>query len=176
MLSRIKQITALGQAIWLDFISRDLIHSGKLQELIDEGLTGLTSNPTIFQKAIAAGNDYDDLIERGARQEWTAARIFERIALRDVGDAADLMRPVYNETHGRDGFASIEVNPHLAQDTDGTIAEARRLYGALRRPNVMIKVPATAEGIPAISTLIGEGINVNITLIFGLEIDRKSVV
>lgn len=165
-MNRIHQIRALGQAIWLDYISRELVRSGELAKLIDDGVTGVTSNPTIFQKAVAAGHEYDDDIRQLTAEGKRSAEIFESIALADVGEAADVLRPVYNETHGRDGFVSIEVNPHLARDTDGTIQEARRLFQALNRPNVMIKVPATEQGLPAISTLIGEGINVNVTLIF----------
>jgi transaldolase len=169
MMNRIRQISLLGQAIWLDYISRELLHSGQLAQLVDEGVTGVTSNPTIFQKSIAAGADYDDDIRRLAAAGKSTVEIYEALAVADVGAAADILRPVYNETHGRDGFVSIEVNPTLAADTAATIAEARRLYHTLNRPNVMIKVPGTAEGLPAISTLIGEGINVNVTRIFAVE-------
>jgi transaldolase len=169
MLNRIRQISALGQAIWLDYISRDLLHSGELARLVDEGITGVTSNPTIFHKAITGSTIYDDDIRELIRRDATASEIYETLTLADIGAAADVLRPVYNETHGRDGFVSLEVNPHLAHDTAGTIAEARRLFHALGRPNVMIKVPATEAGLPAIATLIGEGINVNVTLIFALD-------
>jgi transaldolase len=172
-MNRIRQIAALGQAIWLDYISRDLLRSSELARLVDEGLTGLTSNPTIFQKAIAGSSLYDEEIRQGIRAGRTALQIYESIAIADVGAAADALRPIYNETHGRDGFVSIEVNPHLAQDTEGTIAEARRLFQSLRRPDIMIKVPATAAGLPAIATLIGEGINVNVTLIFAIEMYER---
>ncbi len=165
-MNRIKQISSLGQAIWLDYISRDLVRSGQLAELVDEGITGVTSNPTIFQKAIAGSDVYDDDIRQLAREGRNAVEIYEAIAVEDVGEAADVLRPVYNETHGRDGFVSIEVSPKLAHDTEGTIAEARRLFTTLNRPNVMIKVPATDAGLPAITKLIGQGINVNVTLIF----------
>ncbi|MBP7747237.1 MAG: transaldolase [Phycisphaerae bacterium] len=168
-MNRIRQITALGQAIWFDNISRDLIRSGQLAALVEEGITGVTSNPTIFHKAITTGTAYDDDIRQLVRDGKNAVEIYEALALGDVGEAADTLRPTYNETHGRDGFVSIEVNPHLAHDTEGTIAEARRLFGTLRRPNVMIKVPGTSAGLPAITTLIGEGINVNVTLIFALS-------
>lgn len=168
MTNRIRQIQVLGQAIWLDFISRELLRTGALAALVEEGITGVTSNPAIFQKAIACGDAYDDDIRRLAAQDQPTAAIYETLALADVSEAADCLRGVYNETHGRDGFVSIEVNPHLAHDTDGTIGEARRLFRTLQRPNVMIKVPATPEGLPAIATLIGEGINVNVTLIFAV--------
>ena len=170
MVNRIRQIAALGQAIWLDYISRDLIRSGGLAELVEEGLTGVTSNPTIFQKSIAGSATYDDEIRQLALQGRSTPEIYEALAISDVGEAADCLRPVYNETHARDGFVSIEVNPHLADDTDGTIAEARRLYAALGRPNVMIKVPGTPAGLPAIAALIGSGINVNVTLIFSVAV------
>ena len=175
MVNRIQQITALGQAIWLDFISRDLLRSGGLTELVEEGITGVTSNPTIFQKAISGSSIYDDDIRKLAQQGKSTPEIYEALAIADVGDAADCLRPVYNETHARDGFVSIEVNPHLANDTEGTIAEARRLFDTLSRPNVMIKVPGTTAGLPAISTLLGAGINVNVTLIFSVAVYEKVV-
>ena len=173
MVNRIRQIGALGQAIWLDFISRELLRSGKLAELVDEGVRGVTSNPTIFQKSVAAGSDYDDQIAELARRDRSTYEIYEALAIQDIRQAADILRPVYNETHGRDGFVSIEVNPRLAFDTDGTIEEGRRLFAAIERPNVMIKVPGTNQGIPAVATLIGEGINVNVTLIFAIEMYEK---
>lgn len=173
MVNRIRQIGALGQAIWLDFISRELLRSGKLAELVDEGVRGVTSNPTIFQKSVAAGSDYDDQIAELARRDRSTYEIYEALAIQDIRQAADILRPVYNETHGRDGFVSIEVNPRLAFDTDGTIEEGRRLFAAIERPNVMIKVPGTNEGMPAVATLIGEGINVNVTLIFAIEMYEK---
>jgi len=170
MTNRIKQIQALGQAIWFDYISRQLLDSGELADLVEEGVTGVTSNPTIFHHAIAGSTDYDDEITRLIRADKSTNEIYEALVVRDIRDAADVLRPVYNETHGRDGFVSIEVSPRLAHDTDGTIAEARRLHKTIERPNVMIKVPATPEGIPAISTLLGEGICVNVTLIFSIVV------
>ncbi len=169
MMNRVRQITALGQAIWLDFISRDLLQSGELEHLIEEGISGMTSNPTIFQKAVAGSDIYDDEISKLAQAGKSTMEIYEALALADIGAAADILRPVYNETHGRDGFISIEVNPKLANDVNGTIEEARRLFAALGRPNIMIKVPATEAGLPAIIELIGEGINVNVTLIFAVS-------
>jgi transaldolase len=168
MISRIQQLYALGQAIWLDDLSRDLIQSGTLARLVDDGVAGVTTNPTIFAKAISGSRTYDAAIATLARQGRTAPQIYEALVLEDVGAAADVLRSVFNETHGRDGFVSIEVRPALADDTDGTLAEARRLFQALARPNVMIKVPATEAGLPAIATLIGEGINVNVTLLFSV--------
>jgi transaldolase len=165
-MNRIKQISSLGQAIWLDFISRDLLETGELQNLVNDGVVGVTSNPTIFQKSISSGTRYDDDIRKLADAGKSTLEIYEALAVSDVGAAADVLKPVHDETHGRDGFVSIEVNPQLAHDTDGTIAEARRLFGTLNRRNIMVKVPATEAGLPAITTLIGEGINVNVTLIF----------
>ncbi|MEW6249233.1 MAG: transaldolase [Planctomycetota bacterium] len=174
-MNRIRQIAALGQALWLDYISRDLVRSGRLAELIDEGLAGVTSNPTIFHKAITGGGWYDEDIRALSQAGRNPVEIYESLAIGDVGEAADCLRPVYNETHGRDGFVSIEVNPHLAHDTAGTIAEARRLFSGLGRPNVMVKVPGTEAGLPAIAALIGEGINVNVTLIFSVNLYERVI-
>jgi transaldolase len=159
--------------MWLDFINRDLIKSGRLSELVNLGVGGLTSNPTIFQSAIAQGSDYDDDLERLADEGLGANAIFEGLALKDIGDAADIFRPVYDSLNGADGFVSIEVDPQLAGDTQSTVEQARRLFATLDRPNVLIKVPATPQGIPAIRTLIGEGINVNVTLIFSRDAYRN---
>lgn len=166
----LRQLQNYGQSIWLDYIRRNLITSGGLKRLIDEdGLRGVTSNPTIFEKAIAGSKDYDQALSRLlAAAEMDVRGLFEALAIDDLRAAADLLRPVYDETGGQDGFVSLEVSPHLAHDTSATIAEARRLWSAVNKPNVMIKVPATAEGIPAIETLIGEGININITLMFSM--------
>lgn len=172
-MNRIRQINQLGQSIWIDFISRDMLRSGRLRELVNEGVTGLTSNPSIFQKAISTGSEYDNQIRELARAGADAYAMCEALIIADIAEAADLLRPVYNETHGRDGFVSIEVNPKLAADTAATLTEARRLHSTLNRPNVMIKVPGTEAGLPAIRTLIGEGINVNVTLIFGVPMYEK---
>ena len=170
----LKQLETLGQSIWLDYIRRDLIASGELRRLIEEdGLRGMTSNPAIFEKAIAGSQDYDEDIRAMALEGKDAKAIYEALSQRDVQSAADEFRPVYERTDGNDGYVSLEVNPHLAHDTHGTIQEARRLWGALNRPNVFIKVPATAEGLPAIQQLISEGINVNVTLLFGLPRYRQ---
>jgi transaldolase len=159
-----------GQSVWLDFITRELVRKGKLQWLIDEdGLRGMTSNPTIFQKAIAGSDDYDDQLAQLAREGKNAEQIFEGLAVTDIQEACDHFRPLYDRTNGEDGFVSIEVGPALAHDTAGTIAEARRLWQEVNRPNVMVKVPGTEEGWPAVEQLIGEGLNINITLLFSLR-------
>lgn len=175
MVTPIQSLRDMGQSVWYDDISRAMIESGGLQELIDNGVTGLTSNPTIFHKAITESSDYDDELMSLAEAGKSTREIFETMAIADIRDAADLLRPVFDSTSGADGFASFEVSPRLAHDTDGTIHEARRLFADIDRPNIMIKVPATPEGIPAIETLIGEGINVNVTLIFSLDSHRRVV-
>jgi transaldolase len=170
----LKQLGALGQSIWLDYIRRDLMASGGLRRLIEEdGLRGMTSNPSIFEKAIVESHDYDDDIRRSALQGKSVKAIYETLSQRDVGSAADEFRPLYEKTDGKDGYVSLEVNPHLAHDTKGTVEEGRRLWAALNRPNVFIKVPATASGLPAIEQLISLGININVTLIFGLPQYRQ---
>ena len=170
----LQQLGTLGQSLWLDYIRRDLIVSGELRRLIEEdGLRGMTSNPSIFEKAIAESHIYDEDIRDMARKNITVGAIYEALSQRDVQSAADEFRAVYDKTDGKDGYVSLEVNPHLAHDTGGTLEEARRLWAALNRPNVFIKVPATAEGLPAIRQLICEGINVNVTLLFGLPRYRQ---
>jgi transaldolase len=172
----LKRLGALGQSIWLDYIRRDLISSGGLRRLIEEdGLRGMTSNPSIFEKAIADSHDYDEDIRAMALDGKGVGAIYESLSQRDVQSAADEFRPLYDKTDGTDGFVSLEVNPHLAHDTRGTTEEGRRLWAALNRPNVLIKVPATANGLPAIQQLIGEGISVNVTLLFGLPRYRQVV-
>lgn len=163
----------LGQSVWLDYLRRGMFRSGELQSLIDGGLRGMTSNPTIFEQAIAGSSDYDDELMSLARSRMSDLAVFERLATGDVRQAADLFRPVYDATDGRDGFVSLEVSPTLARDTERTIAEARRLWAEVDRPNLMIKVPGTREGWPAIERLLTEGINVNITLLFSLEHYRQ---
>jgi transaldolase / glucose-6-phosphate isomerase len=167
----LRELLNQGQSVWLDFISRQLIRSGELKRLAEEdGLRGVTSNPTIFEKAIGGSADYDDsLREMLAKDRKTpVGQLYERVAIQDIQAAADVLRPVYDETSGADGYVSLEVSPHLARDTQATIAEAKRLNSSVDRPNVMIKVPATAEGIPAIEELIASGVNVNITLMFSM--------
>jgi len=164
--------TEQDQSPWIDFIDRQLITSGRLARLVDDGIRGLTSNPTIFAKAVATGQ-YDELIRREIEAGDDATGIYQQIAVGDVGDAADVLRPVYDASGGTDGFASIEVEPHLGDDTDGTLARARELWAALDRPNVFIKIPATEAGIPAIEAAIAEGINVNVTLMFSVDVYRR---
>src|SRR5277367_1853231 len=162
------QLQTFGQSIWLDYIRRDLLKGGELQRLIDDdGLRGMTSNPSIFEKAIGESALYQDFLESFAgRADLDAKGRYEMLAIRDIQDAADLLEPVYKSTKRRDGYVSLEVSPYLAHDTNGTIAEARRLWKTVDRENVMIKVPGTPEGIPAIRQLLSEGININVTLLF----------
>ena len=160
------------QSPWIDFIDRDLISSGKLEQMVDDGIRGLTSNPTIFAKAVATGQ-YDELVRREIAAGDDARQIYEEIAVADVGDAADVLRRVYDDADGADGFASIEVEPDLAEDADATLARARELWSRLERPNVFIKIPATEAGIPAIENAIAEGININVTLMFSVDIYRR---
>ena len=160
------------QSPWIDFIDRELIDSGKLEQFVDDGIRGLTSNPTIFAKAVATGQ-YDDLIRREIEAGDDARRIYEEIAVADVGDATDVLRRVYDESGGTDGFASIEVEPDLADDTQGTIDRAAHLWRALDRPNVFVKIPATEAGIPAIERSIADGININVTLMFSVDVYKR---
>jgi transaldolase len=170
----LKTLNALGQSIWLDYIKRDLMTSGQLKKLIDEDdLRGMTSNPSLFENAIAKSNDYDKEIETLSREGKDVNEIYETLTQKDVQSAADEFRTLYSKLDGKDGYVSLEVNPHLAHDTNGTIEEARRLWKALNRQNVFIKIPATKEGIPAIKQLISEGINVNVTLLFGVPRYRE---
>ena len=163
----LKGLLAYGQSPWLDYIRRSILLNGDLKKMIDnDGLRGMTSNPAIFEKAITAGDDYNDVIKAADAPSSSAMALYEKIAIRDVQDATDIFRPVYAETKGRDGYVSLEVSPNLAFDTQATIEEARRLWKAVNRPNVMIKIPATPQGIPAIRQALEEGVNVNITLLF----------
>ncbi len=160
-------LLAYGQSPWLDFIRRNILLNGDLKKMIaNDGLRGMTSNPAIFEKAITAGDDYNDIIKTADASSSTAMALYEKIAIRDVQDATDIFRAVYSETNGRDGYVSLEVSPNLAFDTQATIDEARRLWKTVNRPNVMIKIPATPQGIPAIRQALEDGINVNITLLF----------
>src|SRR5438034_6807373 len=171
MANPLVEVQQYGQSLWYDNIRRSLITSGGLKALIDnDGLRGVTSNPSIFEKAIAGSTDYDDALKALERRgDMDARALFEALAIEDIQQAADLFRPVYKQTRKRDGYVSMEVSPYLAHDTPGTIEEARRLWSAIARPNVMIKVPATPEGIPALRQLISEGINVNVTLLFSMK-------
>lgn len=172
-MNNINRLYARGQSVWCDNLSRKMIDSGELARLIELGVVGITSNPTIFMKAITGGYDYDDLLHTVLDDSTDIVTTYERLVLPDIADAADLLRPVYERTDGVDGYVSLEVNPKLAYNKQATIVEARRLFAALDRPNVFIKVPATDQGIPVIETLIGEGINVNVTLIFSVTMYRK---
>jgi transaldolase/glucose-6-phosphate isomerase len=168
------ELQKYGQSVWLDYIRRNIITNGELQKLIDQdGLRGITSNPSIFEKAIAGSTDYAGFLAQLHAQGLSTGEIYERIAIRDIQDAADLLLPVYKSTNRRDGYVSLEVSPTLARDTQATIEEARRLWKAVGRPNVMIKVPGTAEGVPAVRQLTSESINVNITLLFAQEAYEK---
>jgi len=166
----------LGQSIWLDYIHRDVLRSGELMRLIESrGVRGVTSNPTIFEQAVAKGSSYDEAIARLAAQGKDAAAIFEALAVEDVTAACDLFQPIYEMSGGNDGFVSIEVSPRLARDAGATIAEARRLWKAVNRPNVLIKIPGTAEGLPAVTQAIAEGINVNVTLLFAVTMYERVI-
>ena len=159
-----------GQSVWLDYIRRNIILNGDLQKLIDhDGLRGITSNPSIFEKAIGGSNDYTDLLTQLGKQGLPTGQIYERIVVRDIQDSADKLLPVYKSTNRRDGYVSLEVSPTLARDTQGTIEEARRLWKAVNRPNIMIKVPGTREGVEPVRRLTSEGLNINITLLFAQE-------
>ena len=173
MTNPISAVKNIGQSIWIDYIRRDMFNSGEFRRLIDMGVSGMTSNPTIFEKAISGNTYYDDALLALARAGKSVQEIYEALVIEDICTAADLLRPVYDNTGGADGFVSLEVNPLLAHDTNSTITEARRLSAAVNRPNVLIKVPATPEGIPAVHRLIGDGINVNVTLIFSLDIYQQ---
>ncbi|HET7209769.1 MAG TPA: bifunctional transaldolase/phosoglucose isomerase [Terriglobales bacterium] len=171
----LKDLLNYGQSVWLDYIRRNLITSGELKRMVEEdGVRGITSNPAIFEKAIVGSTDYTDFLQSlNARTDLDAKARYELLAIRDIQDAADILRPVYQKSKRRDGYVSLEVSPYLARDTKGTIEEARRLWQAVNRPNLMIKVPGTAEGIPAFQQLISEGININVTLLFAQEVYEK---
>jgi transaldolase len=168
--SRLHQLSEHGQSVWIDFLSRDLIRSGDLKRRMrEDAVVGVTSNPTIFQKAISAGDAYDDQLREVLAEEHDPKEIFIRLAAKDVGAALDLLRPVWDGGGGRDGYVSIEVDPNLAGDTEGTIAEAQRLHELIDRSNLFVKIPATPEGLPAIEEMIARGRSINVTLIFSLE-------
>lgn len=166
--TKLHTLADVGQSAWLDYIQRSLITSGGLQSYIEKGLRGITSNPSLFEEAIVDSHDYDEQIQQLALQEKSAQEIYEELTVEDARMAADVLRPVFDETEGVDGFFSLEVNPHLAHDRQGTINEAIRLFARVDRPNVMIKVPATTEGVSAFQELIEEGVNINVTLMFSL--------
>jgi transaldolase len=172
-MSKLAELNKKGQSIWFDFIRRSIITSGELKNLVDQGVRGVTSNPAIFEKAIAGSSDYDENLKQLVKSDKSIEQIYEALAFEDITMATDVLRPVYDSTDAFDGYVSLEVSPHLADDTEQTISEANRLFETVNRPNLMIKVPATPAGIPAITELIGCGVNVNVTLIFGLENYKK---
>jgi transaldolase len=174
MIDPIRDLARHGQSLWYDGLARDLIRTGALARLVEDGVRGLTTNPAIYEKAIAGTDDYDADIARLGSSGLDAKGIYETLALQDLRAAADLLRPVWDATDGRDGFASLEVSPLLAGDTRGTIDEGRRLWKALARPNVFIKVPGTPEGMPAVEALAAEGVNVNVTLLFSRAAYRRA--
>ncbi len=169
MSTKLNQLAEFGQSIWLDYISRSLIDSGKLKQMIDQGLRGMTSNPTIFDKAISSSTDYDQCIQELKKKHKSTFDIYDNITVKDIQDAADVFKQVYEQTHGLDGYVSLEINPKLAYKTQETVGEGKRLHAKVNRPNVMFKVPSTEEGFPAITAFLSDGINVNVTLIFSLE-------
>ena len=172
--SRLDRLSSLGQSVWIDYLSRDLLNSGGLARLMEEdAVTGVTSNPTIFQKAISQGNAYDDQLRDLLGHEEDAKEIFVALAGRDIGDACDLMRKVWDEGKGLRGYVSMEVDPTLAADTEGTLAEARRFHALIDRPNLYVKIPGTKEGLPAIEEMIAAGKSINVTLIFSIERHRE---
>ena len=173
-MNRLQNIHDLGQSIWLDSFDRKLMDSGELQKLIDEdALCGITSNPSIFEKAVTSSSDYDEDIRKLAEENKSDEEIFFGFATSDIQRAADILKPVYEKANGTDGFVSLEVSPHLANDTEGTIKQARELWKTVSRNNVMIKIPGTKEGLAAIKQCISEGININVTLLFGLDRYRE---
>src|SRR5919109_654744 len=168
--SRLHELSELGQSVWIDFLSRDLLRSGELARMMrDDAVVGVTSNPTIFQKAISSGDAYNDQLREVLQDERDPKEVFLHLAVRDVSEALDLLRPVWDEGGGRDGYVSIEVDPNLAYDTQATIAEATRLHEWIDRPNLFVKIPATKPGLPAIEDMIAKGKSINVTLTFSLE-------
>jgi transaldolase len=168
--SRLHQLSELGQSVWIDFLSRQMLQSGKLAQMMEEdAVVGVTSNPTIFQKAISQGDAYDEQLREVLAEEEDAKEVFLKLAVQDVRNACDLLRPVWDAGRGQDGYVSIEVDPNLAYDTEGTIAEAQRLHDLVDKPNCFVKIPATEPGLPAIEEMIARGRNINITLIFSLS-------
>ena len=173
----LKQLEVCGQSLWLDYLKRSLIESGELRTLIErDGLKGITSNPSIFEKAIGESDEYADAFKQfQAQRDHSVSEIYEHLAIGDIRAAADALRPTYERTQGRDGYISLECSPYLANDTEATINEALRLWAAVRRPNLMVKVPATPAGIPAIRQLTTHGLNINITLLFSVTVYEQVV-
>jgi transaldolase len=168
-MNNLQSLNQLGQSIWLDFIQRELMKSGKLQSLIEQGVRGLTSNPSIFEKAIIGSTDYDNLLNRLIKDGKSTEEIYNTLTQEDIKQAADILLPIYEQTNRLDGYVSLEVNPKFAYDTNLTLAEAHALWAKVNRPNLMIKIPATKEGLSAITAAITAGINVNVTLIFSIK-------
>jgi transaldolase/glucose-6-phosphate isomerase len=168
-MTKLHELHELGQSVWLDYIRRQFIEDGGLQSAVEQGVRGITSNPSIFEKAIGSSSDYDEQMKLLVEEGKTADEIYEALAIADIQAAADILQPIYEESNGEDGYVSLEVSPTLAYKTQATIADARRLHAAVNRPNLMVKVPATAEGVPAVRQLISEGININVTLMFSLQ-------
>src|SRR6266700_2529966 len=174
MTNPLKQLQTLGQSVWYDNIDRGQLQSSAFQRLLtDDGILGVTANPTIFEKSISTGHAYDAQINQLINEGKNTSDIYEAVVIQDIRTVADLLRPIYDQTEGKDGYVSLEVSPELAHDTAGTISEARRFWKIVERQNLMIKIPATPEGIPAIHDALFDGINVNITLIFSLESYRQ---
>jgi transaldolase / glucose-6-phosphate isomerase len=173
----LKQLETCGQSLWLDYLKRSLVEEGELRTLIErDGLKGVTSNPSIFEKAIGESDEYTDALKQfQAGTDHSISAIYEHLAIEDIRGAADVLRPVYEQTQGRDGYISLECSPYLANDTEATVAEALRLWAAVKRPNLMVKVPVTPAGIPAIRRLIGHGLNINITLLFSVSVYEQVV-
>ena len=177
-MNKLKQLEACGQSVWLDYLKRSLIESGELCVLIErDGLKGVTSNPSIFEKAIGEADEYADALEQfqAYADHNISEKIYEHLAIADIRAAADILRPVYDQTHGRDGYISLECSPYLANDFEATVGEARRLWAEVNRPNLMVKVPATPSGIPAIRQLTSDGLNINITLLFSVDVYEQVV-
>src|SRR5436305_2499028 len=174
MTNPLLQLQAIGQSVWYDNIDRAQLVSGQFKRLLaEDGVIGVTANPTIFEKSISAGHAYDEQMAQLIREGKDTGAIYEELIIRDIRSVADLLRPIYDQTEGKDGYVSLEVSPDLAHDTDGTISEVRRFWKLVNRPNLMIKIPGTPEGIPAVRQALSEGINVNITLIFSMETYRE---
>lgn len=175
-MNRLQELTRQGQSVWLDFTRRGFVADGKLQRLIEEdGVTGVTSNPAIFDEAFGHGNDYDDAIRRAAARRLLPGQTYEEIVVEDIQAVADALRPIYDRTSGADGYASLEVSPHLAYETEASVSQGREFWKRVQRPNLMVKVPATLEGLSAIRQLVADGINVNVTLLFSLPRYRAVV-
>jgi transaldolase len=167
-MTKLHDLTKLGQSIWLDYIRRSFLESGDMENIITMGVRGVTSNPTIFEKAIIGSNDYDRTLDALINKGYPVDKMYEHLAIEDIKKAAELLNPIYIESNGDDGFVSLEVNPNLAHETNATVEEARLLWSKVNRPNLMIKIPATKAGLPAITQVIQSGINVNVTLIFSI--------